>query len=113
MFDNFKADSDKQMSQVRKSIQGLDQKVSSVDQNGSKPDKSQQCRPECQMRVGSVDQNGSKPDDNKSKNTGESSASKLQFWKNNHKQTEVLKMKESINLQNQMETSSTDKMEKN
>lgn len=46
MLDNFKVDSDKQMSQVRKSIQGLDQKLSSVDQNGSKPYESRQCRPE-------------------------------------------------------------------
>ena len=60
------------------------------------------------MRAGSVDQNGSMPDEKQ--HTEENSA---RNYNSENNQTEVLKMKESINPNNQMETSSTDKMEKN
>lgn len=76
MFNNFKGDSNKQMSQVRKSIQDLDQKVSGGDQNVSKTDE-------------------------KCKNTGGKFNKEITILENN--QTQVLKMKESINHKKQME----------
>lgn len=76
MFNNFKVDSNKQMSQVKKSIQDLHQKVSSVDQNVSKTDE-------------------------KCNNTRRKFSKEITVLENN--QPELLKMKESINHKNQKE----------